>query len=207
MRPGLAKIIQKVRISWYFESPEADLHKAENSCCINYANTWSPKRVHWLSKSESPHCSTSDYGCEDTLELYSGVAWECLPLTGILPWVASEPKIRWISATIHNSGWMDDCQVCHGSIRAISILDPLDVEEAYSHIASCYYSVQWHVQSHGWRDASFGQEEDSMDGRFVLHCEVSSREALQILHRSDPNNGHAFDVRAHPWSFPEVAIV
>jgi len=45
MRPGLAKIIEKVRISWYFESPEADLHKAVNACCINYANTWSPKRV------------------------------------------------------------------------------------------------------------------------------------------------------------------
>jgi hypothetical protein len=55
---------------------------------------------------------------------------------------------------------MDDCQVCHGSIEAILILDPLDVEEAYSHIASCYYSVQWHVQSHGWHNASFGQEED-----------------------------------------------
>jgi len=35
MRPGLAKIIEKVRISWYFESPEADLHIAENACCIN----------------------------------------------------------------------------------------------------------------------------------------------------------------------------
>jgi len=52
MRPGIAKIIEKVRISWYFESPEADLHKAENACCINYANTWSPKRVHWLSKAK-----------------------------------------------------------------------------------------------------------------------------------------------------------
>jgi hypothetical protein len=39
MRPGLAKIIEKVRISWYFESPEADLHIAENACCINYADT------------------------------------------------------------------------------------------------------------------------------------------------------------------------
>jgi len=39
MRPGLAKLIEKVGISWYFESPEADIHKAENACCINYANT------------------------------------------------------------------------------------------------------------------------------------------------------------------------
>jgi len=46
IRPGLAKIIEKVRISCYFESPEAVLHKAENACCINYANTWPPKRVY-----------------------------------------------------------------------------------------------------------------------------------------------------------------
>jgi len=46
MKPRLPKIIEKVRISRYFESPEADLHIAENACCINYANTWSPKRVH-----------------------------------------------------------------------------------------------------------------------------------------------------------------
>jgi len=50
MTPGLANIIEKVHISWYFESPEADLHIAEIACCIHYANTWSPKRVHWLSK-------------------------------------------------------------------------------------------------------------------------------------------------------------
>jgi len=45
MGPGLAKIIEKVHISWYFESPEADLHIAESACCIDYANTWSPKQV------------------------------------------------------------------------------------------------------------------------------------------------------------------
>ena len=39
-------------------------------------------------------------------------------------------------------GYMDNCQVCHGSIEAISILDPLDVGEAYGHIASCYDCVQ-----------------------------------------------------------------
>jgi len=43
MRPGLAKIIVKVRISTYFESPETDLHIAENACCIDYADTWSLK--------------------------------------------------------------------------------------------------------------------------------------------------------------------
>jgi len=34
MRPGLAYIIEKVRISRYFESPETNLHLAENSCWI-----------------------------------------------------------------------------------------------------------------------------------------------------------------------------
>jgi len=61
MKPGLAKIIEKVRISWYFESAETDLHVAENACGIDYANTWSSKRVHRLSKSQSTHGSTSDY--------------------------------------------------------------------------------------------------------------------------------------------------
>jgi hypothetical protein len=46
MRPGLAKIIQTVRISSYFESPETDHHIAEKACCIDYADTWSSKRVH-----------------------------------------------------------------------------------------------------------------------------------------------------------------
>jgi len=46
MKPGLAKIIEKVRISRYFDSAETDLHLAENACCIDYADTWSLKRVH-----------------------------------------------------------------------------------------------------------------------------------------------------------------
>jgi len=74
MRPGLAKIIEKVRTSRYFESPETDLHKVQNTCCIDYANTWSSKRVHSLSKSRSPHSSTWEYGCEDMLELDNRVA-------------------------------------------------------------------------------------------------------------------------------------
>jgi len=46
MRPGLAKIIEKVRISGYFESPETDFHIAENACGIDYGDTWSSKRGH-----------------------------------------------------------------------------------------------------------------------------------------------------------------
>jgi len=207
MKASLAKIIEKVRISWYFESPEADLHIAENACCINYANTWSPKRVHWLSKSQSPHCSTSEPGCEDTLELYTGVARARLLFAGIHTRVTSKPKIQWIPAAIHNSGWIDDCQVSHGSSDAISILDPLDVEEAYSYISSCSHSIQWHVRSHGWRDASFGQEEDSVEGRLVLRGEVSLTEGVKLPLRSDSNDGHASDFHTDPQSFPEVAIV
>ena len=46
MRPGLAKIIEKVRITTYFESPETELHIAENVCCIDYTDTWLSKQLH-----------------------------------------------------------------------------------------------------------------------------------------------------------------
>jgi len=46
MRPGLAKIIEKVRISTYFESAETHLHIAENACCIDYTDTWSSEQVY-----------------------------------------------------------------------------------------------------------------------------------------------------------------
>jgi len=129
MRPGLAKIIEKVRISWYFESSETDLHIAENACGIDYTDTWSPKGVHWQSKSPSPHCSTSDYGCDNMLELTIGVARARLPFTGVYMQVAPTSKIQWLPATFHNSKWMDHSEVCYESIEAISILDPVNVEE------------------------------------------------------------------------------
>jgi len=74
MRPGLAKIIEKVRISWYFENAETDLHIAEIACCIDYTDTWSSKRVYRLSQSQSPDHSTTHHGWEETFELDSGVA-------------------------------------------------------------------------------------------------------------------------------------
>jgi hypothetical protein len=46
MRPGLAKIIEKVRTSRYFECPETDHHTAEIACCIDYTNTWWSKHIH-----------------------------------------------------------------------------------------------------------------------------------------------------------------
>jgi len=92
MEPGLAKIIDTVRISWYFESPEADLHIVPTACGIDYANTWSSKQVHWESKSKSPHCSTSDCGCEDRLQLKIGVARVRLPITRYHTRVNQNPK-------------------------------------------------------------------------------------------------------------------
>jgi hypothetical protein len=44
MRPGLAKIIENVRISTYYESAETNLHTAENACGIDYADTWTLKK-------------------------------------------------------------------------------------------------------------------------------------------------------------------
>jgi hypothetical protein len=90
MRPRWAKIIEKVHISWYFESPETDLDIAENACCVEYADTWSSKQVDRRSKCQSQHCHTTDYGWEDTLELYIGVTWAGLLITGIHMWVASK---------------------------------------------------------------------------------------------------------------------
>ena len=73
MRPGLAKIIKKVLISWYVESPETDLRVAANACCVDHTDTWLSTLVHWLSKSQIANCSTTYYGFEDkwnsTLEL------------------------------------------------------------------------------------------------------------------------------------------
>jgi len=155
MRPGLAKIIETVRISRYFESPETNHHIAENDCCIDYSGTWSSKGVRALSKSQSLHHRTTYYGCELTLALDTGVAWASLQITGIHLWVAPQSKIHWLPATLHNSGWMDHCQVYHGSFEAILILDPMSVEEAYSHIPSHSRSIQWHVRSYGWRYSCF----------------------------------------------------
>jgi hypothetical protein len=81
MRTGLAKIIEKVCISTYFECAETDLQIAENAGCIDYTDTWSAKQVNRLPKSQSPDRSTTYYGCEDTLELNTRVARARLPIT------------------------------------------------------------------------------------------------------------------------------
>jgi hypothetical protein len=88
MRPGLAKIIEKVRISIYYESAETDLHIAENACCIDYPDTWTSKRVYWLSNRESPDLRATHYRGDDTLELDAGVVRARLPIAWILTRVA-----------------------------------------------------------------------------------------------------------------------
>jgi len=75
MRPGLAKIIEKVRISSYLECPETALQIAKNSCRVIDVYTWLSKQDRWLSESECPHCSAFNYGYEYTLELNTGVDW------------------------------------------------------------------------------------------------------------------------------------
>jgi len=109
MRPGLAKIIEKVRISRYSENPETDSHIEVNTYCIDYTDTWLSKRVHWLSKCYSVNRSTTCYGCEDTVEFVIGVTWASLPITRIHPLVAQESEIQWLPATLRNTGLMDHC--------------------------------------------------------------------------------------------------
>jgi len=136
MQLSLAKIIEKVRISRHCEWPETNIHIAENAYCINYAHTWLSKRVHWLSKSQSPDCSTTHYGCEDTMELNTGVAQARLPITWNHTWVAYKPKLQPLPATLHNTGWVAYCEVCDGRFMAIPVLGPMEVETSYRDSAS-----------------------------------------------------------------------
>ena len=129
MRPELAKRIEKVHNLWYFESSEIDCHLIVNACCSIYTDTWSSKQVHWLSFSQSTHRCTSDYGCEDTLELRIGVTQGCLPITGLHGWLTPKSKTQRLPATLHITRWMDDCHVGHEGLVAISSFDPVDVEE------------------------------------------------------------------------------
>jgi len=155
MRPALAKIIEKVRIARYFGSPETDLHIAVIAWCIDYTDTWSSKRVHWLSTSQSTNCSTTYYGCENTVQSNTRDAWASLLIMRIHPGVAQKSEIQLLPATLHNTGWMDHCQVHHLSFKAIPVLDPLDVEQGYGYSASRHHFVQWHVPSYGRCYASF----------------------------------------------------
>jgi len=207
MRPGLAKIIDKVHISRHCEWPETNIHKAENACVIDYADSWSSKRVNWLLKSQSTNCSTTCYGCENTVELDSGVASASQPISRIHPRVASTFKIQHIAATAHNTGWIAHGQVHHECFEAIPVLDPVDVKKVYGCYTSYHHYLQWHVRSHGWCYVSFGYEEDTMEGWLILCCEGSAPQSVQILCRSHSNSRAASHLTAYPWLFPEVAII
>jgi hypothetical protein len=77
---------------------------------------------------------------------------------------------------------MEYYQVSHGSVKAILVLNAIDVNVAYGYAASCYLSIQRYVRSSGWRYSSFGHEEGVMEGKLILRCEVCVPEAVQILY-------------------------
>jgi len=155
MKPGSVKIIEKVCIGRIFESTKTDHCIAANAYTIDYTDTRSSKRVDWLSKNQSMHRRSTYYGCKNTVEFDTRVAWASLPIMRIHHWVAQEPQIHWILATIQNTSWIDHCEVRDGSPKAVPILDLVDVEKVYSSSASYHECVQWHVRSYGWRYASF----------------------------------------------------
>jgi len=92
MKPGLPKIIEKVRISRYSENSKTDHRIAANASCVDYIDTWSSKWVYWLSKSQCTNSSASYDGCENTVEFDTGVAWGSLSITRIHLWVAEASK-------------------------------------------------------------------------------------------------------------------
>jgi len=156
LRPGLAKIIDKVHIPRHSERPETNLHIAENAYCVDYADTWSLKRVPWLSKGHSTNSSTTYHWGGYTVEFHTGVAGASLLIPRIRSLAAEESQIQQLPATLHITGWMDNRQVRHGSFEAIPILDPADVEKAYGYCPWCLHCQPWNVLSYGWPHASFG---------------------------------------------------
>jgi len=207
IRPGLAKIIEKLRISSHFGRPETDHHIAENACCVEYADTWLSKRDSRLSKCQSTNHSTTNHGFENMVVYDTRVAGASLPITRFQLRVAQKSKIQWLAATFHNTGWMDDHQVRHGCFGAISILDAVDVEKAHCYLASHHKWLQWDVQSYGKCYASWRKEDDSIRGTLILRREVCMTEAFQILCWSNSYDWDASQISTYPWSFPEVAII
>ena len=156
MRPGLPMIHETVHISRHFKWHETNLHITENACCVDYADTWSSKQVHWLSNGQCMNCSTTYSGCENTVAFETALGWVSLQITRIHLWVAEHSQIQRLPATLHNTGWLDDRQVWYSSFEAIPILDPVDFETAYTYSAQCHHGLQWPVQWYGWDLVSFG---------------------------------------------------
>jgi len=93
-RPCFAKIFEKEHNSRNFEYPDTELDIAQNACCIDYADTGLSKWVHWLSKSHSSNRGATHYGCDDTLEFDTGVAWVSGLITRTNLQVATESKTQ-----------------------------------------------------------------------------------------------------------------
>jgi hypothetical protein len=95
MRPGLAKIIEKVHISWNFQSFETTMHVTANPCHIDATGTESSKWVHSVSKSQCTNRSTTYYGYKTPVQFEIGVTIATLPITRIHTRVPQESKIQW----------------------------------------------------------------------------------------------------------------
>jgi len=150
MRPGLGKIIEKVRIWRNFEHPEDDRHTVAYPCWIDYADPGLSKRVPWLLKIQCADCCTTNDGCNYTAGLDTAFPWASLRTIWIHMWVAYESKIQLLLATPHNAAIMDQCLVGHWSFKASPILHPVDVEKAYGYSSTCYHLLHWHVSAYGW---------------------------------------------------------
>jgi len=206
MKPGLAKIIEKGSIWNISESTKTDLCIAANACGIDYTETWSSKLVHWLSKSYSSNYHTTYYECENTVEFNRRVAWASPPITRIHPGVAQRPKIQWKPATRYNIRWMHHVQARDICLKAIPILDSVDITMAYSYFATSNRGIQWQVRSHGLRFMSFGDHDDTMDRRHIYLREVCVTEAVHIFIRSHTNDWAICHFSTHPQSFKEAVI-
>jgi len=149
-------IIEKVHTSSHFQWPDNGVHRAENACCIDCADTWSSKQVHWLSKCHSTTSSITYYECENTVQLITAVAWPSVPIISIHLWVDEESKILQLPGTLHNNGQMDHRQIHHGLCEISPTLTHVDVEKVFIDLPLCHCCLQWHVWSHGWHYVSIG---------------------------------------------------
>jgi len=92
--------------------------------------------------------STTYNASENRVEFDPAVARASLPIMRIHMRVADESNLQWWAATLHNRGWIDHHQVHHGSCKAIPILDPINVDDAYGYSLSCCHCLQWHIWSY-----------------------------------------------------------
>jgi len=74
LEPGLAKIIETVCISRYFENFETDHHMAVISSCVDYIDTGLSRGVYPQSKTQTSNRSPTYDGCANTSEFNNAVA-------------------------------------------------------------------------------------------------------------------------------------